>query len=61
MEEKDWKKEYVIEELKKMYIDCPECINVQDDVFKCLTCGNEGGEGSVNVLSYLRNNKDILD
>lgn len=60
-EEKDWKKEFIIEKLKELTTYCPECSNVKNNDYKCPTCHCEGGDGEINVFTYLKENKDILN
>ena len=48
----------IFEKIEQMYIDCPDCENMtSDDQYTCTTCWNMGGDGKINILSYLKENK----
>ncbi len=60
-EQKDWKAEIIIEKLKLLSIDCPQCQDVKNDEYDCTICHNIGGNGLIKVFDYLKENKEILD
>lgn len=44
----------MLNEIKRLEIDCPECINMDDDQYTCTTCWYQGGNGRVNVFNWLK-------
>jgi len=55
MEEKTMKEE-ILEEIKTLEIDCPECKWMEDDQYQCTTCEWGGGDGKINVFQFLSGN-----
>lgn len=45
--------EEVLNEIKSLYVDCPECEYMEDDQYQCGTCGCAGGNGRINVYRYI--------
>lgn len=45
--------EEILEEIKTLEIDCPECLYMDDDQYQCTTCWCGGGNGKINVFEYL--------
>lgn len=42
-------------------IDCPDCEYMgSDDQYTCTTCWCEGGNGRINIISYLKDNPNSL-
>lgn len=54
-------KETILDEIRILKIECPECESMySDDQYTCTTCWCEGGGGRINVLEYLKENKNLL-
>ena len=54
-------KKEIIDIISELIIDCPECeFMYSDDQYTCTTCWSEGGQGTINVFNYIKENKDIL-
>lgn len=51
----------ILEHIEPLSIYCPDCMYMDsDDQYTCTTCWCEGGNGKINVLSYLKENKELL-
>lgn len=50
----------IVEDIKMLYVDCPECRNIEDDQYGCTTCWWQGGQGRVNVFQFLQENPKLL-
>jgi DNA-directed RNA polymerase subunit RPC12/RpoP len=61
-EEQEWNSQKeILDEIKRLYVDCPDCSSMgDDDQYTCTTCWNQGGNGRINVYEYLKNHKDLL-
>ena len=47
----------VLERIKVIEIDCPECeYMIDDEQYYCSTCGCQGGAGKINVYKYITKN-----
>ena len=44
----------ILNDIKEIEIDCPECQCVADDQYTCTTCGCQGGNGKINVFQWLK-------
>lgn len=44
----------ILNDIKRIEIDCPECKWMEDDQYTCTTCWCEGGDGKINVYEWLR-------
>lgn len=49
--------EYIIAEIKELYIDCPECESIEDVQYQCTTCW---ANGRLNVFNFLKDHIDII-
>lgn len=43
----------ILDEIKTLYVNCPECYYQDDDQYQCGTCDCGGGNGRINVYDYL--------
>lgn len=44
----------ILERMKLLEIDCPNCEGlVDDEQYTCTVCWCQGGNGKINVFSYL--------
>ena len=51
----------ILNEIKLVYIDCPECEGLTDDEqYTCTTCWCEGGNGRINIFDYIKENPNVL-
>lgn len=51
----------IIDSIKSLRVCCPECAYIEDDQYQCETCGCQGGNGSINVVKYVKSNyKEFL-
>lgn len=50
----------ILDEIKAIQIDCPECKYIGDDQYTCTTCWYQGGDGRINVLNWIKEHKNIL-
>jgi hypothetical protein len=51
----------VLDRIKDLYIECPECESMySDDQYTCTTCWYEGGGGRLNVYQYLKENTNLI-
>jgi hypothetical protein len=48
-------------ELCGLRIGCPECEYIDDEQYHCTTCGGGEGHGTIRILDYLKEHKDILE
>ena len=47
----------IISQIKELHVNCPDCGDVTyDDQYTCTTCWNQGGNGSINVAEYIKEN-----
>ena len=44
----------ILERISRVEIDCPDCEWVEDDQYTCTTCWNQGGNGRINVSTWLK-------
>jgi hypothetical protein len=44
----------ILNDIKRIEINCPECEWMDDDQYTCTTCWCEGGDGKINVYEWLR-------
>lgn len=44
----------ILNDIKRLEINCPECEWMEDDQYTCTTCWCEGGDGKINVYEWLR-------
>lgn len=50
----------IISKLRETSIDCPHCKDMDsDDQYTCEICWCEGGNGTINVFRYLRENESF--
>lgn len=55
-------KEEIISEIKKLEIPCPDCeCMYSDDQYTCTTCWCEGGQGTINVVEWIKDNPEVID
>jgi len=43
----------ILDDISKLYIDCPDCKWIGDDQYTCTVCWCEGGNGRIHVYSFL--------
>jgi hypothetical protein len=54
-EERDYIAEAIIERLRDVKIDCPDCADMySDDQYTCTTCWCEGGQGTLGYSEWKR-------
>jgi len=54
--------EEIQDRISRHYVNCPDCEDVySDDQYTCTTCWNQGGQGEINVLDFIKNNPEILE
>jgi hypothetical protein len=47
----------ILEDIKRVEIDCPDCRWMDsDEQYACTTCWCEGGNGKINVYEWLKEN-----
>lgn len=51
----------VLEEIKDLNIDCPDCQWVEDEQYTCTTCWCQGGNGRINIVEFLKDKKIKLE
>lgn len=49
--------EEILEKIKDLLVECPECESIEDDEYTCTTCWSNG---QINVFKYLKENKGLL-
>lgn len=53
--------EEILDRISDLTVSCPECeCMYSDDQYQCGTCWSQGGQGRINVLNYLKENKKLL-
>lgn len=45
----------ILDSIKRLEVDCPECEYIDDDQYSCGTCDGQGSGGKINVYDYLKN------
>lgn len=62
MKHSEYVKELVISVLKETYILCPDCKDMYtDNQYTCTTCWCEGGQGTLNVFTVLKENPEFIN
>jgi hypothetical protein len=51
----------ILDEIKLLEIDCPECKDMEDDQYTCTTCWNEGGNGRINIFQFLKEHPNMME
>lgn len=47
----------ILDEIKRLHINCPACASMgDDDQYTCTTCWCEGGNGTIRVFDWIREN-----
>jgi len=53
--------EEIENEISELRVECPDCRYFGgDDQYTCTICWCEGGGGTINVLEWIKENKEIL-
>lgn len=50
----DYTHDAIIDRIGDLTINCPECENIDDEQYQCGTCGCGGGQGTINVLQWVK-------
>ncbi len=50
----------IVESIKDLSIDCPDCQWVEDDQYCCTTCWCQGGYGKINIVNYLKDHQLVM-
>jgi len=50
------------ERISELVVDCPDCeFFGGDDQYTCTVCWCQGGEGTINVLDWIKENRAEFD
>lgn len=47
----------IVDEINGLEIYCPDCRYIGDDEYTCTVCWCEGGNGRINVVRWIAENK----
>lgn len=51
----------ILQEIKSIEIDCPDCESMgDDDQYTCTVCWCEGGNGKINLYEWLKEHPKFL-
>lgn len=53
-------KKEILNDIKHIEVDCPDCRWMEDDQYTCTTCWCEGGNGKINVMEWILKNIDFI-
>jgi hypothetical protein len=50
----------ILDEIKSIEIDCPDCKYIEDDQYTCTTCWCEGGDGGIRIFDWLKEHPKVF-
>jgi len=54
-------KEEILSDIMMLRVDCPDCHGLyDDDQYTCTTCWCEGGNDTINVFNWLKDNPETM-